>query len=74
MLAGAMRDGRICYEAKNDKCRQDGRYKLGGTTRPICKSSSNSESITILLHKFYCYLTIIQIFKKIQTISCILLK
>ena len=37
--SGAMQNGKPCYQAKNGKCRQDGKYREGiSTTVPICKS------------------------------------
>ena len=44
ILTGAMRDKKLCYLARNGKCRQDGKYKPGQSTRtsPICKNDGNT--------------------------------
>ena len=43
ILTGAMRDNKACYQAGNGKCRQDGKYKPGQSTKtsPICKNNGN---------------------------------
>ena len=43
ILTGAMRDNKACYLAGNGKCRQDGKYKPGQSTKtsPICKNDGN---------------------------------
>ena len=44
MVTGAMRDNKACYLAGNGKCRQDGKYKPGQSTKtsPICKNDGNT--------------------------------
>ena len=44
ILTGAMRDNKACYLAGNGKCRQDGKYKPGQSTKtsPICKNDGNT--------------------------------
>ena len=44
ILTGAMRDNKVCYLAGNGKCRQDGKFKPGQSTKtsPICKNDGNN--------------------------------
>ena len=50
ILAGAMRNSKVCYLAGNNKCRQDGKYKPGQSTKtsPICKNNGNTAYHIIL--------------------------
>ena len=50
ILTGAMRDNKACYLAGNGKCRQDGKYKPGQSTKtsPICKNDGNTDYHTTL--------------------------
>ena len=41
-LTGKLKKRKVCYLARNGKCRKDGRYKVGQfnkKTSPICKTS-----------------------------------
>ena len=56
ILTGAMRDNKACYLAGNGKCRQDGKYKPGQSskTSPICKNDGNySTAFHITLDKIF---------------------
>ena len=54
MLMGTLKDKKVCYLAKNGKCRQDGRYKIGESTKisPICKKDGN---FSLLYPSSYCW-------------------
>ena len=46
---GTMRNQKACYLAKNGKCRQDGKHRIGiSKTDPICKNTGKLRSKTIL--------------------------
>ena len=55
ILTGAMRDNKACYLAGNGKCRQDGKYKPGQSTKtsPICKNDGNTAQINLRYHSLY---------------------
>ena len=54
MLMGTLKEKKVCYLAKNGKCRQDGRYKIGESTKisPICKKDGN---FSLLYPSSYCW-------------------
>ena len=39
-LGGTFRDSKLCYRAKNGKCRQDGRH--GSKVFIVCKNAGNA--------------------------------
>ena len=48
---GTMKNGNTCYRAKNGKCRQDGKYKIGRSkTEPLCKNAGNFRSKIMLIY------------------------